>query len=156
MVERTHKVARLDCAKAGLEATPGAFARKGWIHSRGEHTFKVKKSLHEENRSKLILRMRTLRREQSEVPTWLVFRGGVSRERNDSDREELFRQESFFQYLFGVKVAFKDQAIHYATKCRSLIGTVQSRFGAEPAACSLQSYQLPTLCGWVGLRREKN
>ena len=29
--------------------------------------------------------------------------GGVARTRNDSDHEELFRQESYFQHLFGVK-----------------------------------------------------
>ena len=32
----------------------------------------------------------------------MLLRGGVSRTRDDTDHEELFRQESYFNYLFGV------------------------------------------------------
>ncbi|KAJ8603809.1 hypothetical protein CTAYLR_000227 [Chrysophaeum taylorii] len=95
------KLARLDCANEGVEGTPGGFANHRCFFSRGDHTYKVPLELHAQNRAKVVERVRaTLTNGAGAV---LVFRGGVSRERDDTDHEELFRQESYFQYLFGVK-----------------------------------------------------
>ena len=50
--------------------------------------------MHAESRAKLVASM------SSETGV-VLLRGGVSACRNDSDHEELFRQESYFAYLFG-------------------------------------------------------
>ena len=98
-METTKKVAQLP--SSGTESVPGAFALKNSVlFSRGKHTLAVPMSLHFENRSKLVQKMA---KDTTGGNSWLVFRGGVARERDDSDHEEVFRQESFFQYLFGVK-----------------------------------------------------
>lgn len=103
---------RLTCANGGKETQPGAFATSGrCFFSRGEHTLKVATSIHQKNRAKLVARVQP----STHDSTWLVFRGGISRERNDSDHEELFRQESYFQYLFGVREPDWYGAIEVAT-----------------------------------------
>lgn len=63
--------------------------------------YPVDYSMHTENRAKLISRMR----ETAGVPSrsLLLFRGGVSSQRDETDHEPVFRQESTFQYLFGVR-----------------------------------------------------
>lgn len=67
--------------------------------SMGLNTFKVPMSMHKENREKLLKRFKT-----PEVPdsALMVFRGGDSKPIDDSDIEFVFKQESYFQYLFGV------------------------------------------------------
>lgn len=52
-------------------------------------------------RAKLISRMRSV----DGVPTrsMLLFRGGISANRDETDHEPVFRQESTFHYLFGVR-----------------------------------------------------
>lgn len=98
MSEPQHKRARLDYGDGGEAINvPGAFAEKSLYYSRGQHTYKIPKNLHQQNREKLLDRMK------GQPAKWLVFRGGLSRERNDSDHEEIFRQESYFAYLFGVR-----------------------------------------------------
>lgn len=88
-----HRIARLEC-RTNADA-PGAFA-SGCVLSRGKHTWKVPLTLHAANRAKLVAAMH-------EAQATFLFRGGISRCRDDTDHEELFRQESFFRYLFGVK-----------------------------------------------------
>ena len=72
--------------------------------------------------------------------------GGVARTRNDSDHEELFRQESYFQHLFGVKEP-------------GWVGTVEVPSGVR-APCSLQMSLNPHrlhVCGvFVTLDRERD
>jgi len=58
--------------------------------------------MHAENRTKLIKRM-TSGPEPAVPNSVILLQGGDARYRDDTDHEELFRQESFFQYLFGVK-----------------------------------------------------
>jgi len=65
--------------------------------SRGPGTYQVRAPLPVEARAKLLERLRA-----AELCGVLLLRGGVSACRNDSDHEELFRQESYFSYLFGV------------------------------------------------------
>jgi len=65
----------------------------------GQKSAKVPMSMHKDNRERLLKRFKT-----SEVPetALLVFRGGDSKPIDDSDIEFVFKQESYFQYLFGV------------------------------------------------------
>jgi len=66
--------------------------------SRGAGTYQVTTPLPAEARAKLLARLRA-----DGLCGVLLLRGGVSSCRNDSDHELLFRQESYFAYLFGVK-----------------------------------------------------
>lgn len=65
--------------------------------SRGPGTYSVKAPLPLEAREKLVSRLRS-----ANICGVVLLRGGVSACRNDTDHEELFRQESYFSYLFGV------------------------------------------------------
>lgn len=58
-------------------------------------------TMHKTNRAKLISRMRGL--DGVPVRSVLLFRGGISASRDETDCEPLFRQESTFHYLFGVR-----------------------------------------------------
>ena len=68
--------------------------------SMGQDTFRVPMSMHAESRQLLIQRMR-----DQNVPAGgvVLLQGGTHRMKYDTDREWAFEQESFFQYLFGVK-----------------------------------------------------
>jgi Xaa-Pro dipeptidase len=55
-----------------------------------------------EHRAKLVGKLRSLVRSEAGNAV-AVFEGGKATTRYDSDHEPIFRQESFFQYLFGVK-----------------------------------------------------
>ena len=91
-------IASLDCKTPPLTpSTPGAFAGDPCFFSRGAHTFRVPANLHEDNRKRAITLLK------DHPPGIIVLVGGTARTRNDSDHEELFRQESYFQHLFGVK-----------------------------------------------------
>lgn len=52
-------------------------------------------------RAKLIERMR--KTESVPAKSLMLFRGGVSANRDETDHEPIFRQESTFHYLFGVR-----------------------------------------------------
>eukprot|EP00591_Stephanopyxis_turris_P000185 CAMPEP_0195521084 /NCGR_PEP_ID=MMETSP0794_2-20130614/17906_1 /TAXON_ID=515487 /ORGANISM="Stephanopyxis turris, Strain CCMP 815" /LENGTH=525 /DNA_ID=CAMNT_0040650553 /DNA_START=26 /DNA_END=1603 /DNA_ORIENTATION=- len=73
------------------------------VFSMGLKTYKVPMSLHAENRSKLINKLRSSSSSSSCSDGIVYLVGGTARERNDSDHEPIFRQESYFHYLFGVK-----------------------------------------------------
>ena len=94
-------IASLDCKtpdnNRSSPSTPGAFAGDPCFFSRGAHTFRVPANLHEDNRKRAIALLK------DHPPGIIVLVGGIARTRNDSDHEELFRQESYFQNLFGVK-----------------------------------------------------
>lgn len=66
----------------------------------GPGTFQVPMSMHADARRRLVERLR--RRGVSDGAV-LVLQGGAQPRKYDTDRELLFQQESFFQYLFGVK-----------------------------------------------------
>lgn len=64
----------------------------------GADTLRVPLSLHSENRAKVVDAFRA-----KQLTSGLaLLAGGETRYRNDTDHEELFRQESNFHYLFGV------------------------------------------------------
>ena len=85
------------CEPCDPLSEPGAFASRCFF-SRGPGTFRVPLSLHADNRAKLVAAMRAA----GAATGVALLRGGVARTRDDTDHEELFRQESYFNYLFGV------------------------------------------------------
>jgi len=71
------------------------------FYSQGGQTAKIPRSMHKENRLKVLALMA-----DDALPGSLIFvAGGVQQCRNDSDHEIIFRQESNFHYLFGVAEA---------------------------------------------------
>eukprot|EP01120_Amphizonella_sp_Union-15-10_P016058 TRINITY_DN8360_c0_g1_i2.p1 TRINITY_DN8360_c0_g1~~TRINITY_DN8360_c0_g1_i2.p1 ORF type:complete len:533 (+),score=101.03 TRINITY_DN8360_c0_g1_i2:133-1599(+) len=66
----------------------------------GKNTYKVPFKMHRENRLQLLSKLKDPKFSEGTV---FLLEGGKSKMRYDSDHELLFRQESFFQYLFGVK-----------------------------------------------------
>lgn len=70
-----------------------------WKH--GE-TLKVPNSLFHDNRQRLVSRLRP-KTEASLSGTFVVLQGGVDVPFNDTDTNWPFRQESFFQWCFGVE-----------------------------------------------------
>ena len=80
--------------------------------SMGPHTYSVPMSMHAGARKKLVQRL-----QNSKVPanSIVLLQGGSHRMKYDTDREWLFEQESFFQYLFGVREPGFFGAIQVAT-----------------------------------------
>jgi len=68
------------------------------LFSRGPPTLSVRSELHAGNRESLRARLNKLG-----ASGIVLLRGGEAAMRNDTDHEEIFRQESYFHYLFGVK-----------------------------------------------------
>lgn len=68
---------------------------------RGEHTMKISMDVFKENRNRLCDRLSN----NPEVPRGAIvlLQGGESETRYCSDHEPLFRQESYFHWLFGVE-----------------------------------------------------
>lgn len=63
--------------------------------------YPVDYTMHAENRAKVIAR---LRETDGVAPRGLLlFRGGLAATRDETDHEPVFRQESTFHYLFGVR-----------------------------------------------------
>jgi Xaa-Pro dipeptidase len=73
---------------------------KSSTFSMGSDTYSVPMSMHAESRKKLVDR---LQRRGVHPEAVVLLQGGSQRMKYDTDREFLFEQESFFQYLFGVK-----------------------------------------------------
>lgn len=71
-------------------------------YSRGDHTLKVPMSLFRENRDRLLARLKR-KTEVTAAKTFVVLQGGVEIPFNDTDINWPFRQESFFQWCFGVE-----------------------------------------------------
>ncbi|XP_049849674.1 xaa-Pro dipeptidase-like [Schistocerca gregaria] len=69
----------------------------------GENTFHVPMAMHKEQQQRLLSRLRKL--SEIDLNGVVLLQGGRSQDwlRYDTDHERLFRQESFFHYLFGVK-----------------------------------------------------
>eukprot|EP01112_Ceratiomyxa_fruticulosa_P013576 TRINITY_DN381_c0_g1_i1.p1 TRINITY_DN381_c0_g1~~TRINITY_DN381_c0_g1_i1.p1 ORF type:complete len:495 (+),score=92.82 TRINITY_DN381_c0_g1_i1:845-2329(+) len=66
----------------------------------GLDTLKVPMSLHKENREKLVHRLQKV--PSLPANSFVVLEGGKLISKYDTDESYLFRQESFFQYCFGV------------------------------------------------------
>ncbi|XP_076182460.1 dipeptidase C isoform X2 [Ptiloglossa arizonensis] len=69
---------------------------------RCHHTLKVPMSLFQDNRKRLVTRVKT----KTEIPSkgsFIILKGGIDIPFNDTDICWPFRQESFFQWCFGVE-----------------------------------------------------
>ncbi|KZC04075.1 Xaa-Pro dipeptidase [Dufourea novaeangliae] len=69
---------------------------------RGNHTLKVPMSLFQNNRRRLVERI-TSKTKTPIVGSFIVLQGGVEIPFNDTDINWPFRQESFFQWSFGIE-----------------------------------------------------
>ncbi len=85
---------------------------QGSHFSMGPGSYRVPMSMHAEARRRLVER---LRRHGAPERAVVVLQGGAAPYKYDTDRELLFQQESFFQYLFGVKEPGFSGAIDVAT-----------------------------------------
>ena len=74
------------------DTTPPAF-----FFSKGKGTYVVKSALPVAARAKLVAALTT-----TGASGVVLLRSGLAEERNDTDHEVLFRQESYFAHLFGV------------------------------------------------------
>ncbi|KAA8493202.1 Xaa-Pro dipeptidase [Porphyridium purpureum] len=76
------------------------------VFSMGQRTLRVPYALHAENRQRLVKRL-----VERALPTvgaadhdhWVLLEGGKATTRHATDHEHVFRQESFFQWCFGVR-----------------------------------------------------
>jgi len=68
------------------------------VFTMGPGTFAVPMTMHADNRKRLAEDMT-----KAGASGLILLQGGSEQMRNDSDHELLFRQESYFQWLFGVK-----------------------------------------------------
>jgi Xaa-Pro dipeptidase len=75
----------------------------------GPGTHRVPMAMHAQHRQLLVER---LRRRGTAADAVVLLEGGAQQNKYDTDRELLFQQESFFQYLFGVKEPDCFGAIH--------------------------------------------
>ena len=67
----------------------------------GQDNYRVPLQLFQENRSKLAKKL--LKTSDNNTKFYIVLQGGKSPQRYDTDHEPIFRQESYFWYLTGVK-----------------------------------------------------
>lgn len=80
--------------------------------------YPVDYAMHSENRGRLVARMRQTAGVASR--SVLLFRGGLSAKRDETDHEPVFRQESTFHYLFGVRESDCLATIDLATERSTL------------------------------------
>jgi len=66
------------------------------------HTYRAPISMHQEIRNKVISLMKQTIKTYANH-TWILLKGGTQETEYASDNDVLFRQESYFSYLFGVK-----------------------------------------------------
>ena len=69
----------------------------------GLNTYEVPSDFHENNRKRLVNSLKGKNLVADDCTVLVYLEGGKSLTRNDSDHEPIFRQESYFHYLFGVK-----------------------------------------------------
>lgn len=91
----------LDLSKSGRMAEKGVNDLPKASFSRGEHTLEIHVSLHDKSRKRLC---DSLKETPNLQPgSCVVLQGGESTTLYCSDKENLFRQESYFHWLFGVQ-----------------------------------------------------
>jgi len=85
-----------------MQSTPGfGWASPGIFQVGRGKTLAIPMSLHEVSREKVVQIMRS----RGHVGGIMLLRGGEEQNQYDTDTELLFRQDSWFNYLFGVKEA---------------------------------------------------
>lgn len=82
----------------------------------GYELFPIDYSMHAQNRQRAVRRMLAAHPQAKINHSAMLLHGGVEIDRYDTDTQYAFRQESFFQYLFGVRepgcAGFVDMATH--------------------------------------------
>ena len=77
------------------------------LYYRGRGTFAVSQRLHQANREKAMRHVKQKlvdgEKKSQQALEFCLLRGGTDTCRHNTDHEDLFRQESFFHYLFGVE-----------------------------------------------------
>ena len=78
------------------------------LYYRGPGTFAVAQRLHQANREKAMRHVKQKlvdgeKKSSQQTLEYCLLRGGKDTCRHNTDHEDLFRQESFFHYLFGVE-----------------------------------------------------
>ncbi|XP_053984440.1 xaa-Pro dipeptidase [Hylaeus volcanicus] len=96
LLQVNRRVTDNDMAEATDSATMESYFQ------RGDHTLKVPMSLFQNNRKRLITRLRTNTKTPIEG-SFVILQGGIEVPFNDTDITWPFRQESFFQWCFGVE-----------------------------------------------------
>ena len=95
-----------------LTSTPGfGWAAPGVFQKGKAKTLAIPMEVHESSRAKLV----QLMRDQGCAEGVILIKGGDEQMQYDSDTEIVFRQDSWFQYLFGVKEPGMYGAINLAT-----------------------------------------
>jgi len=84
-----------------MAAIAFSFANNAPYLARGPSTYRVPKSMYKASRQSLVASLRTETHGTS-MEGLVLLKGGLSGNRNDTDHELLFRQESYFAFLFGV------------------------------------------------------
>lgn len=69
----------------------------------GYELFPIDYSMHAQNRQRAVQRMLAAHPQSKSNRSAMLLHGGVEIDRYDTDTQYAFRQESFFQYLFGVR-----------------------------------------------------
>lgn len=138
MENRPEKRARVDAAVADDGKDP--------YFSLGGNTYKVYMSLHKDNRARLVAAMK-----KAGGSGIIVLKGGETVTRHDTDHEEIFRQESYFQWCFGVKEPDMYGSINIDSGAACLFiprmpETVEPWIGAiEPPASFKQRYDVDSV-----------
>ena len=93
--------------KSSTSSSSAAATAAPYYYSQGLTTYAVPMSLHATNRSRLLSSMtlstiiRPGRRAAAAAVGLILLEGGRQQTRYDTDTEPVFRQESYFHYLFG-------------------------------------------------------
>lgn len=90
---------------------PSATKKRRLNESYAPIQFKIDYTMHEEHRQKVIQHLTSdpsvtsilTQNNNNNHHSIIVMQGGISQTRNETDHELMFRQESSFQYLFGVR-----------------------------------------------------
>ena len=86
-----------------IAAAPPTASKKRRLNDVAPVQYTVDYRMHAEHRAKVVQHLKANNANISNLNNIIVLQGGVSKTRNETDHELLFRQESSFHYLFGVR-----------------------------------------------------
>mmetsp|Transcript_11876 Transcript_11876/g.18246 ORF Transcript_11876/g.18246 Transcript_11876/m.18246 type:complete len:581 (+) Transcript_11876:77-1819(+) len=104
----------------------------GPIYSQGLNTFKVPMAMFEVNRAKVV---QSMLEQDPSAKGLILLEGGKQQTRYDTDHEPVFRQESYFHYLFG------------ASQYSDCFGTLSLPDGEATLFVPTYGVDVATVCG---------
>ncbi len=104
----------------------------GPIYSQGLNTFKIPMALFEINRAKVV---QSMLEQDPSAKGLILLEGGKQTTRYDTDHEPVFRQESYFHYLFG------------ASQYSDCFGTLSLPDGEATLFVPSYGVEVETVCG---------